>query len=185
MDEKLNELDRISEIEHKMDLGEISIRHGIHSFRYGTSEFLNEMFNIVRPTEKDVFYDLGSGYGIVLFYGAEQYPTATFKGIEILNERFEMSQQLLAEKKFKNVEIVNNDMFNCDFSDGTIFYVYNPLFKDVYPKLMKRLYAISQKHPITVIAESRCTEFDELTWLQKYDEVFVDIVRRVHFYKSK
>lgn len=179
------EKDRILAVEQSIDLGEISVRHGIHSFRYGTSEFLEEMFNRVQPTQQDVFYDLGSGYGIVLFYGAKNYPETTFKGIEILKERFEMSVKLLESRGLKNVELFNEDMFNCDFSDGTIFYIYNPLFKDMYPKLLERLFAISQKHTITIIAESRCNEFDEVAWLTRYDEVFIDVVRRIRFYTSK
>lgn len=184
MHENEKENERILAVEQSIDLGEISVRHGIHSFRYGTSEFLEEIFNRIQPTKGDVFYDLGSGYGIVLFYGAEHHPEATFKGIEILNERFDMSLKLLENRGLKNVELFNEDMFNCDFSDGTIFYIYNPLFKDAYPKLLERLFEISQKHPITIIAESRCNEFDEVAWLTRYDEVFVDVVRRIHFYRS-
>lgn len=176
---------RILAIENGIDLGEISVRHGIHSFRYGTSEFLNNIFDSVQPRKDDVFYDLGSGYGIVLFHGAKNYPEAKFKGIEILDERFNMSVTLLEENGLRNVELFNEDMFNCDFSDGTIFYIYNPLFEDIYPKLINRLHEIHLERSITIIAESRCTIFDNTEWLEKYDEVFVDVVRRIHFYRSK
>lgn len=177
--------DRIFAVESDIDLGEISVRHGIHSFKYGTSEFLTDIFNIIQPDGSDIFYDLGSGYGIVLFYGAENYPSTQFKGIEIVNERYDMSVALLKENGLQNVELINKDMFDYDFTDGTIFYIYNPLFKDIYPKLIARLKEISLKHPITIIAESRCTVFDETEWLEKFDEVFVDLVRRIHFYRSK
>ncbi|MDG1332011.1 MAG: class I SAM-dependent methyltransferase [Crocinitomicaceae bacterium] len=168
-----------------MDLGEISVRHGIHSFKYGTSEFLKEIFELVNPSTDDVFYDLGSGYGIVLFYGAEHYPEAQFKGIEILDERFDMSASLLEENGLKNIELFNEDMFDCDFSDGTIFYIYNPLYAEFYPKLLQRLCEVQKKHPITVIAESRCRVFDETDWLIKYDAISIDVVRQIHFYRSQ
>ncbi len=174
----------IDAAEQRISLPEITIRHGLNSYRYGSSGFLNVIFSVVQPGKEDVLYDLGSGYGLVLLYGAERYPEAQFKGIEIVNERYELSVSLLQESGLKNVELLNTDMFTYDFSDGTIFYIFNPLFGDMYPRLLERLEEISKKHPITVIAESRCSCFDDAPWLTKYHETAIDVVHRVHFYKG-
>ncbi len=174
----------INAIESKLDLAQITVKHGLHSFRYGTSAFLDKVFECISLSEKDVFYDLGSGYGLVLAYGAQKFPQATFKGIEILEERYTVSQELKEEYQLQNVTFIQKDMFSYDFSDGSVFYINNPLFEDMYDRLFEKLKDIAKSKEITIIAESRTTCFDDQSWLQKQEYYAIDVQREIAFYKS-
>ncbi len=171
-------------IEDRLDLSEITIRHGVHSYRYGTSNFLSVIFDVLEPKENDIFYDLGSGYGLVLKYASQKFPNVRFKGIEILKERYDFSMKLKAKYPLKNVEFYNCDMFSHDFSDGTIFYLFNPLFGSQYAQLLDRLKAIAVKHQITIVAESKHDVFDAQDWLQNYCTIHEDVLRNIQFFRS-
>lgn len=178
--------DKHQQIEEKLDLSEITIRHGVHSFKYGTSSFLIEIFDFLKPNDLDVFYDLGSGYGVVLNYAAKRYPETLFIGLEILKERFLYSQEIKEQESIDNLKFYNSDLFNFNFSDGTIFYIFNPVFSSMYEQLINKLKQVAEKKEIIIIAESKCDCFDTTAWLKKYHEIKdpVNILKKVHFYKS-
>lgn len=181
-----SEIDRQSDtIEENLSLSEITIKYGLNSYRYGSSSFLSDLFDPLQITNKTVFYDLGSGYGNIILYGAVKYPETKFKGIEILKERHEVCSSLIEEEKLKNAEAICADIFKTDISDGTIFYIYNPLFDFQYAELLDKLYQVSLSRPIVVIAESRCIFFDQAEWLEQYHLKDIDIIRKIKYYRSK
>ncbi|MDR7209098.1 hypothetical protein [Flavobacterium piscis] len=180
-----SEIDKYSyNIEEALSLPEITIRHGLNSYRYGSSSFLADLFDPIEITNETVFYDLGSGYGNIILYGAVKYPDAQFKGIEILQERNEVCANLIEKEQIANVIAICGDILKADISDGNVFYLYNPLFDFQYAELLNKLYRISLNKPITVIAESRCTFFDEANWLEQYHFKDIDVVRKIKYYRS-
>jgi SAM-dependent methyltransferase len=180
------EIDTYSEsIENSLSLSEITIQHGLNSFRYGSSSFLDELFDPIQITSETVFYDLGSGYGNVILFGALKYPEAHFKGIEILPERNQVCTAIIQEEQIANVSAICGDILKSDVSDGNIFYLYNPLFDFQYGELLNKLYHISLIKSIVVIAESRCIYFDQTDWLEQYHVKDIDIVRKIKYYRSK
>lgn len=172
-------------IEENLSLSDITIKYGLNSYRYGSSSFLADLFDPIQITNKTVFYDLGSGYGNIILYGAVKYPEAKFIGIEILEERNQVCVDLIEREQIKNASAINGDILKTDISDGTIFYLYNPLFNFQYEELITKLYHISLTKPITVIAESRCTFFDQASWLEQYHLKDIDVVRKIKYYRSK
>lgn len=72
----------------------------------------------------DVFYDLGSGDGRVLFPLAQKYPQVEFVGVEISFFLYFLS----VSKKFicgtKNVRFVRGDVYKQDYSDAKVIYVF-------------------------------------------------------------
>ena len=180
------EIDQYAEdIESGLSLSEITIQHGLNSFRYGSSSFLFQLFDPIQITEETVFYDLGSGYGNIILYGALKYPEAQFKGIEILQERSDVCAALIEKEQIKNASAICGDILKADVSDGNIFYLYNPLFDFQYAELLKKLHQISLTKSIVVIAESRCSFFDEAIWLEQYHEKDIDVVRKIKYYRTK
>jgi len=180
------EIDQYAEdIESGLSLSEITIQHGLNSFRYGSSSFLFQLFDPIQITEETVFYDLGSGYGNIILYGALKYPEAQFKGIEILQERSDVCAALIEKEQIKNASAICGDILKADVSDGNIFYLYNPLFDFQYAELLKKLHQISLTKSIVVIAESRCSYFDEASWLEQYHEKDIDVVRKIKYYRTK
>lgn len=181
-----SEIDKYSDnIEDNLSLSEITIRNGLNSYRYGSSSFLSDLFDPVQITNETVFYDLGSGYGNIILYGAVKFPFACFKGIEILKERNEICVSIIEKEKLKNVVAICGDILKADISDGTIFYLYNPLFDFQYAEILNTLYQISLSKSIVVIAESRCLFFDEADWLEQYHFKDIDVVRKIKYYRSK
>lgn len=172
------------EIEDKLSLSEITIKHGLHSFRYGSSSFLSELFNPLQLQKGNVFYDLGSGYGTIILYGALEYPGIQFKGIELLEERNSVCEAIITKAGLANISAICGDILEADISDGDVFYLYNPLFDFQYLSLLDKLYQISLQKPITVIAESNCDFFDEAGWLKLYHASDIDIIRTIKYYRS-
>ncbi|OAZ03217.1 methyltransferase domain-containing protein [Flavobacterium succinicans] len=180
------EIDTYSErIENTLSLPEITIQHGLNSFRYQSSSFLEVIFDAIQITSETVFYDLGSGYGNIILFGALKYPEAQFKGIEILPERNQVCASIIQKEQIVNASAICGDILKADVSDGNIFYLYNPLFDFQYGELLNKLYQISLIKSIVVIAESRCIYFDQTDWLKQYHEIDIDIVRKIKFYRSK
>ena len=172
-------------IEETLSLPEITIRNGLNSYRYGSSSFLADLFDPVEITNKTVFYDLGSGYGNIILYGAVKYPEAKFIGIEILEERNKVCIDLIEKEQISNATAITGDILKTDIADGTVFYLYNPLFNFQYAELLEKLYQISLAKTIIIIAESRCTFFDEANWLEQYHIKDIDVIRKIKYYRSK
>ena len=172
-------------IEETLSLPEITIRNGLNSYRYGSSSFLADLFDPVEITNKTVFYDLGSGYGNIILHGAVKYPEAKFIGIEILEERNQVCIDLIEKEQIPNATAITGDILKTDIADGTVFYLYNPLFNFQYAELLEKLYKISLAKTIIIIAESRCTFFDEANWLEQYHIKDIDVIRKIKYYRSK
>jgi len=181
-----SEIDQYSNtIEDNLSLPDITIKYGLNSYRYGSSSFLDDLFDPIQITHETVFYDLGSGYGNIILYGAVKYPEAKFIGIEILEERNQVCMDLIEKEKIPNVTAITGDILKTNISDGTVFYLYNPLFNFQYKTLLDKLYQISLNKNIVVIAESRCNFFDEAHWLEQYHLKDIDVIRKIKYYRSK
>ncbi|GIQ58690.1 hypothetical protein Flavo103_18260 [Flavobacterium collinsii] len=172
-------------IEEGLSLSEITIKYGLNSYRYGSSSFLDDLFDPISITDKTVFYDLGSGYGNIILYGAIQYPNVQFKGIEILEERNKVCVDLIEKEGITNVTAICGDLLKADISDGNVFYLYNSLHDFQYAELLDKLYQVSLKKDIIVIAESHCSSFDEVDWLEQYYLKDIDVIRKIKYYCSK
>ncbi|MCD0470956.1 tRNA (guanine-N(7)-)-methyltransferase [Flavobacterium sp. JAS] len=181
-----SEIDQHSHhIEEGLSLSEITIKYGLNSYRYGSSSFLGDLFDPIPITDKTVFYDLGSGYGNIILYGAVKYPDTQFIGIEILEERNKVCVDLIEKEGITNVRAISGDILKTDVSDGNVFYLYNPLYDFQYTALLDKLYQISLNKTIIVIAESRCIFFDEAQWLEQYHFKDIDVIRKIKYYRSK
>ncbi|WP_202703324.1 hypothetical protein [Flavobacterium sp. UGB4466] len=180
-----SEIDQYSHhIEEGLSLSEITIKYGLNSYRYGSSSFLEALFDPLPMAPQTVFYDLGSGYGNIILYGAVKHPDVQFKGIEILEERNKVCVALIKKEGLTNVTAFSGDILKTDISDGNVFYLYNPLYDFQYAELLDKLYRISLHKNIIVIAESSCIFFDEADWLEQYHFKDIDVLRKIKYYRS-
>ncbi|BDD06836.1 class I SAM-dependent methyltransferase [Aureibacter tunicatorum] len=175
----------IENVERQMDWGGMTIAYGLKKFTYGSSSFLDTIYNNISLNENDTFYDLGCGYGLVLWYGAQRFPNTQFKGIEIVRERCEFAEELAKRDNLKNINIFQGDLLQQDISDGNIFYIYNSLYSDLYTELVKKLKAIASQKVITIIAESSSKFFDKESWLIEQCEFELSPISSLKIYKSK
>ncbi len=133
--------------------------------------------------ESDVFYDLGSGYGRVIFYGASVFPETKFKGIEIVSQRVEQTNAIAKMHSFNNVSFIANDVLNTDFSDGTCFFLFNP-FPEILDTVLKRLEVIGSKKKIRIVTLHKPGEqLMHVPWLKLVAES--QKLRQIRIFESK
>jgi hypothetical protein len=113
-----------------------------------------------------IVYDLGSGHGRVLLYGACLFPKVRFKGVELVSERAKATQQAARNAKLSNVELINENVLDVDLSDGTVFYFFNP-FPAMMDIILCRLRQVALKVNITLVTSGRTTsDVANVPWLK-------------------
>ena len=103
-------------------------------------------------TPDDVFIDIGSGMGRLVFQAAERYPFRRVIGVEIseyLNavarENIERNRHRL---RCKEVEIVTADVLAYDLPDDvTVAYFYNPFTGPVFGAAVEKLTESLERRP--------------------------------------
>jgi len=97
------------------------------------SKTARRAFKLVKLSEKDVVYELGSGEATALIVAAKEFD-AKCVGIEIEPFRFYLSKFTILRKGLSSkIEIRRGDIFNEKLSDATIVYVY------LVPKALDKL----------------------------------------------
>ena len=101
------------------------------------------------------FIDIGCGSGKVL-YGIEKLNYKKIYGIEINKFYFETCKKNFINKK--NIEIINQDFFDCNISDIKFFYIFSPFVSD---EMYEKLFNILQKLNSNIIII--CFDTDKLS----------------------
>lgn len=128
-------------------------------------EIIRQVFRLRAPLPGETFYDLGSGYGRLLLYGALLYPKSQFKGIEIVAERTRPAREISRRLGLKNFEQKIGDILSADYSDGDFYYIFNPFFS-LMPKVLPQLKAISLKRKFSIVSlELTTLELKRENWL--------------------
>ena len=99
--------------------------------------------------------DIGCGSGKVL-YGIEKLNYKKIYGIEINKYYFETCKKNFINKK--NIEIINQDFFDCNISDIKFFYIFSPFVSD---EMYEKLFNILQKLNSNIIII--CFDTDKLS----------------------
>jgi len=128
-------------------------RYGNEQYEYQGApyEFIADFLHVLDLGSEDVLYDLGSGYGRIPLYAALTTGCGTCRGIEIVPERVKISQNAARELLLSNVEFVQGNVLNCDFSDGNIFFLFNPFNWKTLEKVGEKFKIISSKKRIKIV----------------------------------
>lgn len=129
---------------------------------------LRRFYDSVPPSNADVVYDLGSGYGHSLFYGALKFPFTRFKGVEFIGERVERSQRIVNQFGLTNVDFFASDIRDFDFSDGSVFYLYSPFTRAIKIETFHRLIELGREKKIRLFVY----DTDQLDLFEKQTDVF-------------
>ena len=113
------------------------------AFVYGESHLpsLYDIFSEVNPKPGEVFYDLGSGSGRVVLYAALNFPFAKCRGVELLDDLFNLAQTKLKsgkerlvqlpdfdQKNFGEIKFINSDFTKADISNANVIYITSTCF---------------------------------------------------------
>lgn len=170
-----------SDINHENLIAE----KGLHQYFYeGTPySYIRYLLNALRIKGDDVVYDLGSGYGRFVLYGAVA-AQGLYKGVEIVKERVDASNASKDSIGIERAEFINGNVLSVDFADGNYFFLFNPFFLDTLDLVGQKLMRISKKKPIVIITWGGSSNdyFMDQSWL---DEIrLLDNQYKLQFFKS-
>ncbi len=127
---------------------------------YGPSRWF-VLRTVLRPDEvddQDVFVDLGSGKGRVLFEAARQYPFRRVIGVELSPGLSSLAaanlRQLKRPLKCTDIQLVTADVIRWDPPDDlTVAYMCNPFRGEVFGAAVGRLIELVDRRgrPLTII----------------------------------
>ncbi len=116
--------------------------------------------------DSDVLYDLGSGFGRVPIY-TSLATRAQCKGIEIVPERVAESIAVKNNLGVDNLEFVQGNVLEHDYSDGTIFFLFNPFAHQTLEAVNEKLRQLAQTKKIKIVSLGPSTSFfDRQDWLR-------------------
>lgn len=122
-------------------------------FMYQPSEIVDiwPLFEYLSFAPGSVFYDLGSGYGHAVFYGAALRPDLTFKGIELMTARVEESRSVASRLGMRNVEFRAGDLSKGGFRDADIIFLFNPFPPDTMVEVQRHIAQLAEEKPLAVL----------------------------------
>ena len=140
------------------------------SVQDGTDYYLtDQILERLDLKASDVFYDLGSGHGRVIFWTAFSTAIGKAVGIEYVSEWANRASDLALKHNISDRAVfINSKVQNVDFSDGTVFFLYNPFQASTLARVTEKLQAIARQKKIRVISVGGCNEHFLLqgTWLK-------------------
>ncbi len=153
-DDEINTLLGLMEMqqEEKVSRPDLDAHFGLEQYTYeGTPyEYTRWFLHMLDPQKDDVVYDLGSGYGRVPLYGAITTP-AHYKGIEIVPERVDLARDVKQRLGLPNVTFISAPVSDCDFSDGTLFFLFNPFLEKTFRDTLDRLETLAKNKRIRIV----------------------------------
>lgn len=119
----------------------ISLLRGVPFVR-SEKRVINEALKYLNISNKDIFVDIGSGDGFVIFKCAKTYKAKKYIGLELDRFLIFFSNFLkILSKQKDNISFVNINAFNYNYSKSNKIYMYltTELVSSLMPKLQKEL----------------------------------------------
>jgi|GEM_PF-1015265 len=127
-------------------------------FSWTPYELIRKFIKELDLGSEDTLFDLGSGYGRVPLY-ASLTTEAKCKGIEIVPERDEVAADAAKTLKLENVEFIPGNVLDQDYSDGTVFFLFNPFSVETLEKVNEKIKEIAKKKKIRLVSYGPSTSF--------------------------
>lgn len=124
-----------------------------------------EMVTTGNFNQDDVFVDLGSGLGQVAILVNLITGIAT-RGIEFEPAYCTLAQACASQLNLQNVEFINADARNADYSGDTIFFMYTPFKGGILQEVLQILQKESKLRPIRIFTYGPCSpQVAQQEWL--------------------
>jgi hypothetical protein len=106
---------------------------------------------------QDVFVDLGSGLGQAVML-VHLLTGVKARGVEIELAYCEYARSCAAELNVHNVEFINADARDADYSSGTVFFMYSPFEGKMLQDVLNKLRIEAKNRDIKLITYGPCTQ---------------------------
>jgi hypothetical protein len=158
---------------------------------YATPDYfyVYKVAKLLRPSEKDVVYDVGCGMGRFLCV-MSRGPVRKCVGIELLDDLCTAAEANARSVRGRRcpIDIRNEDACRADLSDGTIYFFFNPFGPDTFREVLANLERSLLKNPRRLkIAyyNSVCRDVvDSCSWLRRTNTFRTFNGHNVDFYES-
>ncbi len=132
-----------------------------------------ELVDQVELTSNDVFYDLGSGLGQVI--GLVNLLTGVpCMGVEYQTTYCAYAREMVSFLGLKNITFINADAQDVDYSQGNVFFMFNPFGGRIFDTVMVKLQKQSQYRKITICSYGPSTPpLATLSWLDIRDPALI------------
>lgn len=114
---------------------------------------LEKVFDGVELTSEDSFIDIGCAKGRVLAFMLHKKAPCKLRGVELNPAVGNVARQWTG--CHDNIEIDVGDVFDEDFNQYTVIYLFNPFLPNTYRDFVGQLEE-QLKHPITMVC---CTDY--------------------------
>lgn len=128
-----------------------------------------ELIDSLRFTPDDVFFDLGSGLGLVVML-VNLLTGSRSVGIEYDPVYCEYAQSCADALNLKEVTFSQSDVRKADLNTGNIFYLFTPFVNEVFDSVLERLRYTAIRKQIYICSYGTITyDLVKLPWLQIHD----------------
>jgi hypothetical protein len=124
---------------------------------------------------QDVLYDLGSGYGRLIFYARMTTEAGRTVGLELVSERVDQCNRARQDLMLDKIEFKKANCRYADFRDGTVFFLFSPFSESTMQIVGEKLRNIARTKKIRIIVKGPSRAyFDKQDWAKEVDN-FGDI----------
>lgn len=128
---------------------------------------LNIIAKRLNLNRDDVFFDIGCGFGRPVLYYAKKVKRCV--GIELRPEAAAVARRNLASTGFRNVDIIEGDATEQDYTSATIIYLYNPFNAAVMERVLDLIRAQAPGARICYVAPVEQATLEHAGWLKNTD----------------
>lgn len=141
----------IEKAENHINPEKLRLEHGEEQFYYEASSYsiISDFLEQFSPQQGEVVYDLGSGFGRVVIFGALN-SEAEFRGIEISELRTQKAELLAKQLGLTNTAFYAGNVLDFDLSEGDIFFLFNPFNPPTLAAVTDKLEKISHSKKIRI-----------------------------------
>jgi len=128
-----------------------------------------ELIDSLRFTPNDVFFDLGSGLGLVVML-VNLLTGNRSVGIEYDPVYCEYAQSCADALNLKEIIFIQSDVRKVDLNTGNIFYLFTPFVNEILDSVLERLRYTAIRKQIYICSYGTITyDLIKLPWLQIRD----------------
>lgn len=128
-------------------------------------------------TGEDVFYDLGSGLGHAPIL-AHLLSGVRAKGVEFEPAYCDYASACAAALNLAQVEFINAEAREVDYSDGTVFFMYTPFVGGLLQEVLEKLRREARRRRLRLFTFGPCTsEIARQSWLERVDAAAIGLHR--------